>query len=97
MKAQELHPLTFNFEITTGNRLHSEGVIALCESLKTNTTLTDLSLDSEPLVNTIRNTSFFSNDEHGEMTVNRIRDPASPAISKALRHNTTLTKVDLRG
>ena len=50
MKAQELHPLTFNFEITTGNRLHSEGVIALCESLKTNTTLTDLSLYSEPLV-----------------------------------------------
>ena len=50
MKAQELRPLTLNFEITTGNQLHSEGFIALCESLKTNTTLTDLSLFCESLV-----------------------------------------------
>ena len=95
MKAQELHPFTLHMK--SANLLQTKGVIALCESLKTNTTLTDLSLYCESIAHNIQNTSLFSNDGHGEMTVNRIDNRASPAISKALRHNTTLTKVDLRG
>ena len=48
MKAQELHPFTLHMK--SANLLQTEGVIALCESLKTNTTLTDLSLFCESLV-----------------------------------------------
>ena len=83
---------------STGNNIGEAGATSLSESLKTNTTLTELYMDCDDK-NTQRAytnkqiTFFFF---FTALTGNDIGNTGTTSLSEALKSNTTLTKLSLR-
>ena len=71
----------------------------MSDALKSNTTLTQLNLESKHKRNNIQMTSI--NNPHFstfiKSTVNNIGDRGATSLSDALKSNTTLTKLNLWG
>ena len=82
-------PLSLTFK---GNGIGSVGAKAIGEALKTNSTLTEVSL------NIMHHPLFFSNSFiFLDFTGNKIDEDGSKAIKEALKTNTSLTKLNLEG
>ena len=90
----------FSFLFTSiGNNIGETGAASLSESLKSNTTLTELDLSSEDkkkkkTQKTSINNSLFS--LLFTSTGNNIGDSGATSLSALLKSNTTLTKLNLR-
>ena len=82
---------------STGNTIGETGVISLIDALKSNTTLTQLSLSCSHKRNNTRmasiNNPLFS--IFIKSTDNYIGDTGATSLSDALKSNTTLTELDL--
>lgn len=75
----------------TDNRIRDGGAEAISEMLKTNTTLTSLTLNGNDNKQVSKD-----NITHGnEMTGNEIEINGTKAMSEMLKVNTTLTSLDL--
>ena len=83
----------FNKQLTD-NIIGDEGAIQISESLKTNTTLTELNLDcgNKQMKELKWNTNLIK-----QWTVNQIGAEGAKKISESLKTNTTLTSLDLGG
>jgi len=79
----------------TGNNIRDEGASKISETLKVNTTLTELRLSGDEL-------EYNEKEKEMKMKVNKwtgnwIGDEGANKISESLKVNTTLTKLDLGG
>ena len=70
--------------------IHGEGVCALSEALKTNTTLTVLNLWGEQ-----KGEYIHSHAQQSQRAGNRPRYKGKKALRKALKANTALTVLDI--
>ncbi len=74
----------------TGNQIGDEGASAISESLKINTTLTELNLDcDETKKQQMKNKRKMKSNK--KWTDNQIGDEGRTKLSEALNTNTTLT------
>lgn len=79
---------------STDNRIGDEGAKSLCKALKTNTTLTKLSLESKQSDDERKKSLFHFNSFE---KANEIRDSGTAALCEAFKTNTALTSVNLSG
>ena len=81
---------------STDNEIGERGATSLSDALKSNTTLTELSLGGEHKINNTKvtpiNNSFFHSIKQ---TGKKIGDIGATSLNHALKSNTTLTKLDL--
>ena len=77
------------------NKIQVEGVRALSEALKVNTTLTALNLKSVQQQQNKAQQPHRANIDEKNTAVNMIQDEGARALSEALKVNTTLTTLNL--
>ena len=85
----------------TGNGIGAEGAIQISESLKTNTTLTELNLYRDDTYSQDNNKQMkemkWNTNPIKQWTGNQIGAEGAIAISESLKTNTTMTELNLGG
>ena len=92
---QKHKPIIYPFFLlsSTGNWIGDSGVTSLSESLKKNTTLIELNLNSKQKTKGAPKEAFF----HNKHTGNHIEATGAQMLSEMLVKNTSLTALQLRG
>ena len=85
---------------STGNKIGDKGAKSMSESLKSNTTLTELDLSGEDKKKEDTHKTSINNSLFSILITsigNKIGDTGATSLSESLKSNTTLTKLNMMG